>query len=75
MLAERTERIQVEIDGAIFVGERRIEGTRKELHQTIFFNGKMERDTRPYNQGELELMRLMAQLILDELVTKHLACK
>lgn len=63
----RIDRIEKEINGTLYVGERMIEGTRK-LFQTISYGEYSKSDSNPYAAGQDDYMRLIAGTILRELV-------
>jgi hypothetical protein len=62
-----SEEIEVEIDGEVYRGERRVTG-RHELRQEIRFEALRERDPSDYDPDDEALMRDVAKRMLRELV-------
>jgi hypothetical protein len=65
------ESIVIEYRGKQYTGRRSITGSRQ-MYQTIYYGGRSKADGHAYKPGEETNMRVIAQIILRELVEEEL---
>lgn len=64
------ESLTIEYRGRQYTGRRTITGSRK-MFQTVYYGGRSKDDGHPYKPGEEANMRLIAEIILRELVEEE----
>lgn len=63
------EGLTIEYRGKSYTGRRSVSGSRK-MYQTIYYGGRSRADGHPYRPGEETNMKMIAKIILRELVEK-----
>ena len=62
--------IVIDYQGKQYTGRRSITGTRK-MYQTIYYGSRSKDDGRQYKPGDETNMKLIAEIILRELVDEE----
>ncbi len=65
------EDVTTEYGGKQYTGQRSVTGSRK-MYQTIYYGGRSKADGHPYRPGEETTMKVIARIILRELVEEEL---